>query len=307
MQASPIQPPGARPAAFLVNANSRGGHEAFDEAIAALEGAGLVFEPRQVSSEEESAAILREEIGAGAPFVLVGGGDGTLSSCAGILAGTETALAALPMGTGNTLARSLGLPLDLSLAAEALAAGRVMRMDVGKVNGRVFVNSVTLGLSANIADSLDGGAKKRLGLLAWPVQGVRALLSQRAMRLRLTADSEDLRVHTRQLVIANGRYVAGPVESSPGASICNGLLDVFSLGGPGIASLLRGAVSWLLRRNRESPVTRYLQTRGLTVESLGAPVAADVDGEIRGTTPLRIECIPQALAVVVPADFKPDA
>jgi YegS/Rv2252/BmrU family lipid kinase len=305
MQASSLQPAGARPAAFLVNSKSRRGREAFEDAVAALKSAGLAFEPRQVGSEDESAAILREEIAAGAPFVLVGGGDGTLSSCAGILAGTDTALAAVPMGTGNTLARSLGLPLDLPAAAAALATGRVTRMDVGRVNGRVFVNSVTLGLSADIAGALDGSAKKRLGLLAWPVVGVRALWSQRAMHLHLISDDEDFRLRTRQLVVANGRYVAGPVESSPGASIHSGLLDVFSLGGSGVASLARGAVSWLLRRNRESPATRYLQTRRLTVESLRAPVAADVDGEIRGTTPLVIECIPQALAVVVPRDFTP--
>jgi diacylglycerol kinase family enzyme len=124
------------------------------------------------------------------------------------------------------------------------------------------------------------------------------------LRLRLIAPDRTLTVRTHQLVIANGRYVAGPVEASPGASIRNGLLDVFALGGPTLASLAAAALRWVLRRHHEASASRYFQTDSLTVESLRAPVQADVDGEMRGTTPLTIECLPRALAVVVPKDFE---
>jgi YegS/Rv2252/BmrU family lipid kinase len=295
-----IQASGSPPAAFLVNVNSRRGREARDEAVAALEAAGLSVAPRDVRSEEEAAEALRAEVARGAPFVVVGGGDGTLSSAAGVLAGTDTALAALPMGTGNTFARSLGLPLDLAEAARALAGGRVERADAGRVNGQVFLNSVTLGLSGSIADALDHETKRRLGLLAWPVVGARILLTRRPMRLRITATDRTFVLRTRQLVVANGKYVAGPLAASPAASLENGVLEVFALGGASLGSLARGALRWLLGRHREAPEARYFQTRRLRVESLGRPVPADVDGEIRGTTPLSIEAVPGALPVVVP-------
>lgn len=303
MHTATIQTPEQPPALLLINASSRRGREGREEALSALAAAGFRVREAAADTEAEAARLLGEEAERGALFVVVGGGDGTLSAAAGVLAGSNTALAALPMGTGNTLARSLGLPLDLGEAAKALATGRVARVDVGQVNGRVFVNSVTLGLSGRIADALDAETKRRLGLLAWPVVGARALFARHAMRLRATSPERAVMYRTRQLVIANGKYVAGPVEASPDASLESGLLEVFALGGPTLGGLLGGAVRWLLRRHREAPEARYFRARRLRVESLGRAVPADVDGEICTETPLEIALRAGALPVVVPAGF----
>jgi diacylglycerol kinase family enzyme len=136
------------------------------------------------------------------------------------------------------------------------------------------------------------------------VVGARVLFRRRAMRLRVTSPERSFTLRTRQLVIANGKYVAGPVEASPAASLTNGVLEVFALGGPSLASLALTALRWLSRRHREAPEARYFQTDRLRVESLRRPVPADVDGEIRGQTPLDIAIRPAALPVVVPADWE---
>ena len=292
---------------LIINGNSRRGREAFPLAQEALRAAGVpLCEAILSRHKEDTVRVLRREIANGAAMIIIGGGDGTLSQCAGQLVGTQLAMAVLPLGTGNTLARSLGIPLDLEGAAQTIAKGHIEKMDVGRVNGRVFLNSVTLGLSASIAHALDGDIKKRLGGLAWPVVGAKVLLKHRALRLKVTSNEKTFRARTHQIVVANGRYIAGPIAASPDASVQDSCLRVFVLGGAARWSLIKTSLLWIMGRHVEAPVARYFTTQSLRVESLRRPLRADVDGEICECTPLSIELVTEALRVVVPHGFKAD-
>ena len=294
-----------RPVTLLINTRSRRGKEEFDQAVAAVKNAGIsLAEAIAVEDEDKTKALLQREIEAGARLVIVGGGDGTLSHCAGILVHTDVALAVLPLGTGNTLARSLGIPLDLEGAARSIAEGHIEGMDVGRDNGRVFVNSVTLGLSAEIAHGLDKKTKQRLGLLAWPVVGAKVLWQHRPLSLRVTAAEKSFRARTHQLVISNGRYIAGSVAAAPDASVQDSCLRVFVLGGASKREVLRTAWALLRGRHVDDKEARYFATQKVRVESLRRPVKADVDGEINERTPLELEVLPRALRVVVPRGFE---
>lgn len=159
-----------RPITVLINTHSRRGKMMFQPAIQALRREGVsIAHIHAMKSREETARILRSEIELGARLVICGGGDGTLFTCADILVNTSVAMGVLPLGTGNTFVRSIGLPVDLKAAAKVIARGHIENIDVGRVNGHIFLNSVSLGLSAVIADALDKRTKRRLGLLAWPV------------------------------------------------------------------------------------------------------------------------------------------
>ena len=300
-------PPAPRPIALLVNVNSRQGRDQFEAAQNALRAAGIsALKAHAVKSKEESETLLRAEIEAGAQTVIIGGGDGTLSSCAGVLAGTSVAMAVLPMGTGNTFVRSLGVPVKLEDAAKTAAAGHVASVDVGRCNGEVFLNSVALGLSADIAAALDGDAKKRLGLLAWPLVGARVLAKHRPLRLRVTSAEKTFTVRTHQIVVANGRYVAGPIPSSDEASLQSHDFEVFTLGGSDFKSLLRATWKWLRGNRIGDRDTRFFKTQKLRLESLRRPLRASVDGDLNQTTPMELEIVPNALRVVVPQDFVAD-
>ena len=306
--ASPLEaavPQLTQPISLLINTNSRRGQEAFDAAVQALRAAHVPLKRAiKMGSPEETAQLLREEIDAGAPLVIVGGGDGTLSSCAGILAGSQTAMAVLPLGTGNTWARSLGLPLDLEAAAQVIAKGHIENSDVGRVNSRVFLNSVALGLSCEIAQSLDKETKKKLGLLAWPVVGSRVLWKHKPLQIKVTSHERTYRVRTHQILVVNGRYVAGPVTAAPDASIQNAVLDVFTLGGAKFSSLLHSALTWLRGQHLDDAQTKFFSTQHVTIDSLRRPIPAAVDGEIDLQTPLDIDVWPGALRVVVPQGFR---
>ncbi len=133
----PSSPPDPVPLPLLINRRSRRGREHFQAALDALEGAGVALRVLgPAGSQAHAGELIDAEVRAGAPAIIVGGGDGTLSAAAGRLAGSGTALGVLPLGTGNTFARSLGLPLDLAGAAEVIAGRSVQSVDLGRVNGR---------------------------------------------------------------------------------------------------------------------------------------------------------------------------
>lgn len=293
-----------RPITCIINTHSRKGHDQYEAAVEALKNAGLpLVHAHAVEDEKQTVELLGHEIESGANLVIVGGGDGTLSHCAEQLAGTGVAMGVIPLGTGNTLARSLGIPLDLEGAAKALAAGHIIRMDVGRVNGQVFLNSVTLGLSSEIAHALTSEVKKKLGILSWPVIGFKVFARHRALTLRVRSSERSYTVRTHQLVVASGRYIAGPVASSPDAAITDHTLDVFVLGKADKRSLIATAFQWLRGQHTDSKEAKFFQTRSVRIESLRRRVAADVDGEINEHTPLEITIEPHALRVVVPKGY----
>lgn len=295
------------PVLFLVNGHSRQGREQFGPALAALRESGLhIKEAILARDKAETEALLKREIAQGANMVIAGGGDGTLSLCANFLAGTPVALAALPLGTGNTFARSIGLPIKMEDAVATIAAGHIEAIDVGKCNGVVFLNSVSLGFSASLAGALTGEVKKKLGLLAWPVTGLKMASRHRPLRVRVASKEENFVARTHQLMIANGRYVAGGIKASEDASLQDNELTVFALGGASRGEFIKSAINWILRHDFEGPGTRSFQTQKLTVHSLGRAAKANVDGELNHKTPLQIEVWPRALRVVVPRGFVAD-
>ncbi len=313
IKVAPIAPENAtddhlpHPVLLLVNGNSRTGQEVFGTAITALREAGIeVREAVLAKDRAETERHLRAEIESGARLVIVGGGDGTLSSCAAILAGSQVAMGAIPLGTGNTFARSIGIPVELQGAVQNIADGRIEAVDVGRCNGQVFLNSVSLGLSAEIAGALTREAKKKLGLLAWPVIGGKIVARHRSLKLRILSRERSFSVRTHQLVVANGRYVAGPLKASEEASLQSHELTVFALGGGSKFELFKAVWHWLRGTQREAADVPFFETKSLRVQSLGRRVKANIDGEIDQKTPLEIEIWSRALRVVVPQDFVAD-
>ena len=296
------------PILLLINGNSRTGRQQFGEAISLLRENGIeVKEAVLARDKAETERLLKREVAEKANLVIVGGGDGTLSTCAEFLAGSSVAMGVLPLGTGNTFARSIGLPVELKGAIETISNGRVESIDVGKCNDQVFLNSVSIGLSAEIAGALTTDIKKKMGLFAWPIIGGRVALSHRAVRLRLTSDKGVETFRTHQLMIANGRYVAGPIRASEHASLQDHELTVFALGGSSKLELVSAAWKWMRDSHVEAEEVPFFETKELKVESMGRRLKANVDGEINETTPLRLSVWSRALRVVVPKDFVADA
>lgn len=293
-------PPGH--VAAVINTAARSGAIAADAVEATFIGRGVgTVDVRRVASGGELADALRDAAATRPDRVVVGGGDGSVGCAASILAGTDQVLGVLPLGTANDFARTLEIPTELSRAIDVLLDGKVVDVDLGRANGRVFLNVASMGLSVATTRRLTPGLKRRLGRFAYPVATGLAYRDHRPFSATLTlADGSELHLDDLlQVAVGNGRHYGGGLTVSPTASLDDHQLDVYAIE----QGTLRDHVSIarLLRTGHliEHERVHHLTTRQVRVET-DRPLAVNLDGEIAGDGPVSFEVERNALHVVVP-------
>ncbi len=287
-----------RRALFFVNRHSRNGAAFAHAAGARLRKLGFdLIDMPERRGRVDTAALARND--ARRPrLAIIGGGDGTLNLAIDTLARLRITLGILPLGTANDLARTLGVPTQLQAACEVIAAGHTREIDLGSVNGRYFLNDVSVGLSARVASSLTRSAKKRWGVFAAVGTALRAVTRARRFHVDIRVDRERVRAGAYQLTIGNGIYLGGVVKNAD-ASIDDGRLDMYLLENkdPGrVAAMLPFAAAG---RYDANPYVLTIKGKRFTVTTK-RPMRMFTDGEPAGTTPARIAVAPKALRVVVP-------
>lgn len=247
----------------------------------------------------EGAECAKEAATASGPTVVIGGGDGTLAGAAGELAGERRVLGILPLGTRNHLARQLGIPLDLAEAAKVVAGGNAVRIDVGRCNGRVFVNNASVGLYTRLVRERERRAgPKWLGTIpaAWHV-----LRHLRSRPFRLVVDGSPREVHTPLLFVGNNRYslVGGRVGSRD--SMTAGALSLYAVESKGALALIAFALRALVgRAAADRDFAALTEALEIIVEGSGS-IDVALDGEVVAIDlPLKLEIAPRALEVIVP-------
>jgi diacylglycerol kinase family enzyme len=176
----------------------------------------------------------------GADVVLACGGDGTVTASATGLAGTGVPLAVIPLGTGNLLARNLGLPIDLDEALTVALTGRDRPLDTGLANGSLFLTMAGLGLDAKMLEGTSEPVKKRFGWLAYVLAAVRHL-RDRPMRVRLHDGSgPPVRRRASGIIVGNVGALQGGLALLPDAQPDDGQLDVVVLTARGLTGWLAG-------------------------------------------------------------------
>lgn len=220
--------PKRRRALMLVNPNARLAAAPLDAAMQVFADGGIeVAVERFGSAAEVSPDIVRRA--PGFDLVVVCGGDGTMNAAArGVM---ETGLPAglLPMGTANDLARTLGIPTDLALAARVIVQGHTRKIDVGDVNGHLFFNVASIGLAADIARNLTPQTKRRWGVLSYALTALRTLLFARRFSATIVTKEGEVKVKTLQIAVGNGRHYGGGTVIEASAAIDDGYLDLYSL------------------------------------------------------------------------------
>jgi YegS/Rv2252/BmrU family lipid kinase len=299
---------------LVVNALARSGEEQFSRAREALERRGVpLAAARRVDDPAALRRFVRAELARGADRVVVGGGDGTIATAAGLLAGTGAALAILPLGTANDFARTLGIPPDLAAACRVVARGRVRTVDVGYAGRRAFLNAASVGVSSEVTRRVDGGLKRRAGALAYPLAGA-AAAGTPPFRARLVADGAVRHDGwALQVVIGNGRFHGGGRLVAPGARPDDGALDAYVLSAPSgddperpaarardLLALARYAALLLRGRHVEHPRVVHVRAREVALRT-DPPLEVDADGEVAGRTPATFRVARAALRVVAPA------
>jgi YegS/Rv2252/BmrU family lipid kinase len=234
------------------------------------------------------------------------GGDGTVMEVAGALAGTGTPIGVLAGGTGNLLARALGIPLSVRHAVPALLDGSVVSVDLGRFDsGRRFAIAAGVGIDASMVAETPGWLKRRLGVAAYAMIGtraaLRAVLRRRYFRARVTIDGV---VHEREaaaVMIANfGAVLGNRITLGPEIRMDDGLLDACVFSPRTLPDALR--VMWrLMRRDfATDPCMLYHRGRAIRVETWPS-LPWQADGEMMGTTPFSVVVEPLAARILVPA------
>ncbi len=304
--ASDMQRVGAvdAPAALFINTHARRGAKQFDRAVDALNKAGVALgQTVAVNDPKTLLPAIQQAVAAGSRTIIVGGGDGTLSGVMEVFANRPITLGVLPLGTGNDLARTLGIPLDLDGAARVIAAGRIARIDLGCANGRYFINTLSMGVSDDVARAATRRLKRTLGFFAYGVAALKVLPRHHHFRAHIEAIEKVCDVATHQLVVANGTYVGEHIKAGPDAAINDGRLVVFTLEGRSRYQLIRGAWSVLLGRQATNPKNNYFETTRLTIRT-EPPQPLTLDGEQGGDTPVAITVAPRALRVFAPTSAR---
>ena len=288
----------ARIPAF-VNAGG-GSAEAALEALERHDG----FEVRLTPPEQLSGAI-GKAVKAGAPRVLLAGGDGTLASAAAVLAGTKTALAVLPGGTLNHFARDHDIPTDLDEALELAKAGREAEVDIGYVNDLPFLNTSSVGAYVQFVELRDR-LERHLGYrTATILAGLRLLRGARQTRVTLEVEGTERVYRTRLVFVAVGERILTPPKLGQLAGDPGGALHVVISQGRRQARRFARAFARTDRGHAVEAKPLGLGTalvQRLRLDLLATTVKVATDGEItRLKTPLEYRLERGALKVVLPA------
>lgn len=229
-------------------------------------------------------------------FLAVAGGDGTIRCAAGVVAGTDLPLLPIPAGTRNHFARELGIP-TLADAARA-SAGRIKLIDVGEVNGEVFVNNANIGIYPRIVADRKVHQKrfsKQTATLVATWQQVKTL-----HKFTVTVDGGQ-QYRAWMVFVGNGQYGSSLLDLADRETLDDGILDVRIMRADGKLARLRVALSLLLGRAEDSPMTVFDKVESIELGFTKARIDVALDGEIIPmSTPLRFRCRAKALKVLVP-------
>lgn len=294
-------------ALLITNPASRMGSRRLPRARAALARAGITCDVVLTERAGHAAEIVRDRAGA-YDVVFTLGGDGTAMEAAGALVGSARPLGVLAGGTGNLLARALGIPLDPRKAVPSLLSGEVLHIDLGRIATaeppRYFAVAAGVGIDSAMVAETPSWLKRRLGVLAYTITAtraaLRAVLRKEFFRVRLTVDGEVFETAAAAVMIANfGAVLSDRITFGPGIRFDDGVLDACLYSPKNLRDALR-IMSRLLRKNFASDdAMLYRSGRHIRIET-EPPLLAQADGELLGMTPIEIHVAPRAVRLLVP-------
>ncbi len=252
---------------------------------------------------DKIADAARQAVQDGFEKIIAGGGDGTISTVASVLAGTPIPMGILPLGTLNHFARDIGLPLSLEEAVETTVHGVQKRIDVAEVNGHVFINNSSLGLYPHVVRRRDGFIE-RLGIGKWSAMALaflRVFGKLPLYTLLVEVQGKPETITTPLVFIGNNRYDMSLLELGNRTRIDAGELCVYIARCSGRLCLFRFALRTLFGVPDQSKNFEYLVVRQIRINARQRLVRVARDGEVANlTSPLHYRIRPLDLVVMVP-------
>lgn len=270
-------------------------------ALAAARGdrIDLLGTGRQLDARSAAKRALAE----GAERIVAIGGDGTVvEAAAALLAIPEPPpLCIVPQGTANLLALNLGVPADRESAIDLAFNGEVVRIDCGRANGEPFLIALGAGVHAELVARADRGAKRRWGVAAYGVAGLRASRGVEPARFRVGVDGEEIEIEATTIQVMNvASVLRRGWEIAPGVSPVDGVLDLIAHRASTLAEHLVTAAAVVRGAPTDTDLVVHRPARRIRIE-VDPPALLQRDGELAGRTPVDIDVLPRVLPVLLPA------
>jgi YegS/Rv2252/BmrU family lipid kinase len=284
---------------LIVNPGSRRGLRKQVQAEAAFARRKVVCDVVRTERPGHASQIA-ESRGRSYDAVFTLGGDGTVMEVIGTLAHSEVPIGVIPGGTGNLIARVLGIPLRVSKAVDALLDGDDARIDLGSIDGRRFAFAAGVGIDAKMVETTSAALKGRFGVLAYFWTGGKAALRHDRFKVMAVVDGQRHERLATMVMIANfGAVFRDLITLGPGIRQDDGLLDLCVFSPKGFRDSIR--VTWrLLRKDfRTDPCMLYTAGRSIRIAT-DPPRPVQADGDLVGMTPFDVVVEPLAAHVLVP-------
>jgi YegS/Rv2252/BmrU family lipid kinase len=289
----------------IINGGAGSGHD--DHAAQALHrqfaAVGCDASITLAKSGEDMMASARQALADGVDAIVAGGGDGTINAVGSVVAGSGMPFGVLPLGTLNHFAKDIGVPLALEAAVRNVAEGMIIAVDVGEVNGRIFLNNSGLGLYPDIVHDREK-QQSRLGRGKWLAAAwatVAALRRYPFLKLTLCIKGHNHLRATPFVFIGNNQYSMSGLTIGERASLQDGLLSVYVAQRPGRLGLLRFGWRALFGKLAAEADFDAMLCDQFDITTHHKRLRVATDGEVTMMkTPLRYKIRPAALRVIVP-------
>ena len=290
----------------IVNASSgTGDNVALEERLQELFARdGVVAKVALAQSGREINELAKRAALGDADVVVAGGGDGTINSVTSELLNTKKPLGVLPLGTMNHFAKDLHIPLELEAAVETIIKGDVANVDLGEVNGHIFVNNSSLGLYPSIVRERE--RQQRLGWGKWPAYVWAAIAVLRRypfLNIRLDVDGKELASRTPFVFIGNNEYEMETLTIGGRACLDAGQLSLYITNRTGRLGLVRLAWRALFGGLRQDRDFLAMCTKEIWIETRHKRIRVALDGEVTiMEPPLHYQVLPGRPRVLAPAN-----
>src|SRR5919199_964722 len=260
---------------------------------------------RLTTPDVDADQLAREAVERGVHMIIISGGDGTLSAAAEAVVGTNIPLGVISRGTANAFASAMALPNTIEAACQTILQGTKKVVDAAMCNGKPMVLLAGIGFEAEVVEKADRQTKNRFGMLAYIMAGVQQLREFETFEAKIETEDKVITVTAGAVTIANAAPPTSVLAQGPAGIICDdGLLDLTVVAPANPAGAIASAYHLLQTAFRGDAAERddigYLRARHIKVTT-NPPQKVVLDGEIFGTEPVDIECIPGGLTIFVPA------
>lgn len=233
--------------------------------------------------------------------IAISGGDGTINNVINEMKknNIDLPVGIFPFGTSNDFAAHMGIPKNIPKCCEIIARGSIKKVDVGKVNGKYFVNVCSAGLLTEVAYKTDVALKNTLGKIAYYIKGFEEIPKFRSIPMEMEYDNKVIKDNFYLFLVLNGSSAGGFTKIAPYASVSDGLLDVVAIKESNISNILNLLIKVLKGDHVGDPSLYHFQTDKLNI-LCNQSLESDIDGERGPRLPLSIEVEKGSLMVFAP-------